>query len=291
MLQKTKDCLLIFTCLFAIVSCTQAEEADRSSSEISATEDRLALLEKNPDAHPLIVVRLLKFKRNDGLKQYEDFLESYLPLLRELGGEFLFLGSATPYKLDYESSHELFGLKQNPWDLLVIERFRSRKDLRRLGDMKVYQEAESGLHAQLEDIAIHALNGTLHGGNGRSWADTVVAPEFPDGDELFEINLLQFKPNGGEAKYYKEYAREVLPMISHAGAKVIYGLKAELMLAGEERYDRVVLVMYPSEKAFHQMVMSEAYQAISPNREDALEVGHLFGFRNAGRRLKRMQQE
>ncbi|MCC9601912.1 DUF1330 domain-containing protein [Stieleria sp. JC731] len=289
MLQKMKCCLLTFMCLFACVSWADADESEKPSLGVSVTEDRLANLEQNSDVHPLIVMRLLKFKSDDGLKHYEEFLDSYSPLLRELGGELLFLGSTTPYKLSYESSHELFGLKENPWDLLAIERVRSRKDLRKLRGTEAYQKAEAELVSHLTEFNIHALNGTLRGGERRSLADTVVAPEFPDGEELFELNLLRFRPDGGEDKYYGEYAKHVLPMIRDVGSKVIYGLKSELMLAGTERYDRVVLVMYPSEKAFHQMVMSDEYQAVSPNREDALEVGHLFGFKNEGRRLRRFR--
>ena len=76
-------------------------------------------------------------------------------------------------------------------------------------------------------------------------------------------------------------------MIRDGGSKVIYGFKGEMMLLGRERYDRVVLVMYPSERAFQEMISSDAYQKISPHREGALEVGHLFGFRNAGKALDR----
>lgn len=273
-----------------MVSCKPAEEANGSNSKFAPEEDRLVTLESNPDEYPLIVMRLLKFKTSDGLKTYEDFLKVSLPLLRAMGGEMLFLGTAAPYELNYESSHALFGLEANPWDLLVLERFPSRKDFRKLGSMEDYQDAESELQGHLESVALHALNGSYNRGRSRSPADTVVAPEFPDGEALYEINLLRFKPNGGEEKYYSEYAREVLPMIADIDAKVVYGLKGELLLVGKERYDRVVLVMYPSEKAFHQMVMSDAYRAVSPHREDALEVGHLFGFRNAGKVLKRLQE-
>ena len=235
-------------------------------------------------------MRLLKFKNGNGLGLYEDFLGSYLPLLHDLGGEFLFLGSATPYEMNYESSHELFGLKQNPWDLVAFERFRSRKDLRRLRDSEDYLEAEADLHGHLKGIAVHALNGTLYWSNGRSKAETMVSPEYPDGDELFELNLLRFKPNGGEERYHSDYAKEVMPMIGAGDASVIFGLTAELMLLGEEQYDRAILVMYPSEKIFHQIVLSEKYQAISHLREDALEVGHLFGFKNEGKVLKRLRK-
>jgi len=77
-----------------------------------------------------------------------------------------------------------------------------------------------------------------------------------------------------------------LPLIAKHGGKLILGLEPEQLLVGTEHYDRVILVMYPSVEAFTKMILSEDYQKISHHRTSALEIGHLYGFSNAGGELK-----
>lgn len=279
--------------LFAIIifslslgSHAQDRNADRLNSQFSPNAEQLATLESNPDDHPVIVMKLLKFRNEDGRSLYVKHLKTCLPVLRDLGGELLFFGNAIPHETDLGVSQKLFGLAPNPWDYLVLQRYRSRKDLRTLNQSEQFKAAERALHDELEDMVIYALNGTSRFGGKRSSADTVMRPDYPDGDEIYMLNLLQFRAGSGEETYYKRYAAEVIPMIKSRGGKFVFGLMAEQPLLCDEKYDQVVLVSYPSAGEFTGMIASEDYKKISPHRREGLEIGHLYGFSNAGGGLK-----
>ena len=100
------------------------------------------------------------------------------------------------------------------------------------------------------------------------------------------LNLLKFNSGDGENSYFQKYGAAVMPLLKKHGAKIIYTLEAEQLLIGEEHYDRVILVMYPSVEEFTKMILSEDYQKISHHRANALEIGHLFGFSNEAAALK-----
>jgi uncharacterized protein (DUF1330 family) len=83
------------------------------------------------------------------------------------------------------------------------------------------------------------------------------------------LNLLKFKEDGG-MESYMAYSEAVAPMLEKVGGDVFYsGLPAERLI-GEEQWDLVALVRYPSRGAFLDMVTSDEYQAIAHLREQAL---------------------
>jgi len=60
------------------------------------------------------------------------------------------------------------------------------------------------------------------------------------------------------------------------GAKVIYFGKANELLNGTESWDIVMLVQYPSRKAFLEMANNPDYIKVHQNREDGLERAVLY---------------
>jgi uncharacterized protein (DUF1330 family) len=88
------------------------------------------------------------------------------------------------------------------------------------------------------------------------------------------LNLLRFKPDGGEERY-AEYGAAVTPLLEKAGARVVFLGESALPLLGEGRWDSVLLVEYPTGQAFLEMIASAEYQAIGHLRTEALEQGEL----------------
>jgi haloalkane dehalogenase len=91
----------------------------------------------------------------------------------------------------------------------------------------------------------------------------------PDDHPIVMVNLLKFKPNGGQAEYAK-YAAGIQPILEKIGAKMLFAGKAEYCLIGKADWDMVALVQYPHKKTLVQMSMSPEYRAIHHHREAGL---------------------
>jgi uncharacterized protein (DUF1330 family) len=89
------------------------------------------------------------------------------------------------------------------------------------------------------------------------------------------LNLLSFEPEGGRERYV-EYGAAVVPLLEKVGGRVVYQGEAAPALFGEESWDLVLLVEYPTRQAFLDMVQSPDYQAIAHLRTEALAKGELY---------------
>jgi uncharacterized protein (DUF1330 family) len=72
------------------------------------------------------------------------------------------------------------------------------------------------------------------------------------GEPFVMLNLLKFKKEGGRAAYFR-YIKESGPFVEAFGAKVLYFGKPKELLQGKEDGDILMLVQYPSRKAFLKM--------------------------------------
>ena len=88
------------------------------------------------------------------------------------------------------------------------------------------------------------------------------------------LNLLEFVPEGGRERY-AEYGAAVAPLLEKAGARIAFAGEPGPVLLGERSWDMVLLVEYPSRRAFLEMIGSEAYQEIAHLRTEALSRGEL----------------
>ena len=84
------------------------------------------------------------------------------------------------------------------------------------------------------------------------------------------VNLLKFKPDGGEAEYRK-YGEAIQPILEKIGAKLLFSGRGLATLIGGAFWDAVALVEYPNKMALVQMAQSPEYQAIHHHREAGLE--------------------
>ncbi len=97
----------------------------------------------------------------------------------------------------------------------------------------------------------------------------------PDSGPFIMLNLLKFRGRNGLASY-ESYAREANRILGEIGARAVYLGRAEELLQGDESWDAVLLVQYPSRKAFLEMIARPDYQAAHARREDALERAVLY---------------
>jgi uncharacterized protein (DUF1330 family) len=95
------------------------------------------------------------------------------------------------------------------------------------------------------------------------------------------LNLLAFEPDGGRWRY-EEYGEAVAPSLEKAGGRIVFMGAPAPALLGEDSWDLVVLVEYPTRRAFLDMVGSAEYQAIGHLRTEALRRGELHPMDPAG---------
>ena len=92
-----------------------------------------------------------------------------------------------------------------------------------------------------------------------------------DGGPVTMLNLLRFAPGGRGSydRYAEAIARTFLPRV---GGEVVYAGDGHPALVAEDgqAWDAVLLVRYPSRRAFSQMVADPEYQEITHLRTEAL---------------------
>ena len=87
----------------------------------------------------------------------------------------------------------------------------------------------------------------------------------PDEGPVVMLNLLKFKAraegeDGSGADAYKRYGEAAVKMVEEQGGRVLWQGRADQILIGdpEQDWDSVVLVEYPSRKAFIEMVTTRS---------------------------------
>ena len=91
------------------------------------------------------------------------------------------------------------------------------------------------------------------------------------GGPVVMLNLLRYKPDGGEATY-QQYVEHFRRTASSYGAEVLYVGDGSTALVAEEgqAWDAVLLVRYPDREAFSRMVADPEYQEVTGLRTGAL---------------------
>ncbi|MGB8389575.1 DUF1330 domain-containing protein [Mycobacterium sp.] len=92
------------------------------------------------------------------------------------------------------------------------------------------------------------------------------------------VNLLKFKTPGG-LESYQRYGREVAPHLERVGATVRYAGAAPGFVIGDGEkpwWDAILIVEYPTPRAFIDMVTAQEYAKVHEHREAGLERGDLI---------------
>lgn len=100
----------------------------------------------------------------------------------------------------------------------------------------------------------------------------------PADEPVVMVNLLKFKTPGG-LESYRRYGAAVKPHLEHAGAVVRYAGMAPAVVIGDGEkpwWDAILIVEYPTPRAFIDMVTSPGYAKAHEHRAEALERGDLI---------------
>ena len=88
------------------------------------------------------------------------------------------------------------------------------------------------------------------------------------------LNLIKLRAGDGLERYTK-YGEAVAPLLEQVGGRVLHAGRAEAALIGAGDWDLVLLVEYPTNAAFLEMVLSPAYLEIANLRTESLERSEL----------------
>jgi uncharacterized protein (DUF1330 family) len=103
----------------------------------------------------------------------------------------------------------------------------------------------------------------------------------PNQEPFVMLNLLKFKAEDGRDMYFR-YVKESAPYVEGVGAKVTYLGKPKELLNGTESWDLLMLVQYPSRKAFLEMANNPDYLKAHKWREEGVERAVLYATDHAG---------
>lgn len=92
---------------------------------------------------------------------------------------------------------------------------------------------------------------------------------------LVMVNLLKFKPDGGE-ETYRIYSEKFTEIMEPLGVEVLFRGECALTAIGNQEWDEVIVVRYSSPDAFEEMQKNPAYQEAFQYRLEALEDSRLF---------------
>ena len=84
------------------------------------------------------------------------------------------------------------------------------------------------------------------------------------------LNLLKFKRGGG-SRAYSRYADAFQVVLEQHGGRFLYRGRGAELLVGDETWDAVALVEYPSRKVFLEVIAKPEYADMAKFREDGLE--------------------
>ncbi|MFT4561676.1 MAG: hypothetical protein ACI9BW_001418 [Gammaproteobacteria bacterium] len=118
---------------------------------------------------------------------------------------------------------------------------------------------------------------------------------FDENQPITMLNLLAYRDTADYSDHpnevacsgkqaYERYSNAVSPLLEVHGAKIVFMGTASPTIIGpdSEQWDDVLLVEYPTPKAFVAMATSEAYRALSHHRSAALRDSRLVPI-SAGR--------
>jgi uncharacterized protein (DUF1330 family) len=110
-----------------------------------------------------------------------------------------------------------------------------------------------------------------------------------EGQPIVMLNLLRYRdaaayPAGSTAKpcsgreAYQRYGHEAIRFVTAVGGEVIWQGSGKGVLLGpaNEHWHTVLLVRYPSKRAFLEMIQNPEYQAITMHRAAALQDSRLI---------------
>ncbi len=236
----------------------------------AAQQGGLGALAESGVEGPVVVVDLVKFKP-DGAARYAIYDKIAEAKVKDLGGEVIFRGVAASVS-GMESV-----VPSDEWDRVTFRKYPSVAAVIAMGSSEEYRGAFPNRIASVEKSFVYAFSGEMPSfGEGLkpSMHPMTVVPAPATSDTVYMLNMLRFKKDGGERKFFMEYG----------ALRGGYRPDPVLMLKGigpviaEEVVDRLILARYPSTEVFTEMVTSPEYRAVSHLRTEEIELELIWPF-------------
>ena len=113
---------------------------------------------------------------------------------------------------------------------------------------------------------------------------TAMAAGDPD-EPVVMLNLLKYRSKAAEGfgvdgmtgeEAYREYGRKFAELNPRFGGEPLWMGRAKNSIIGDEDWDTIILVRYPTRRQFLEMIHDPDYQKIAPIRAAALEDSRLI---------------
>ena len=236
-----------------------------STDNFLPDEATFAALGDLPDDEPVVMLNLLEFP-GDGGATYAKYGPFVLPQLRKRGAHILYNGDVLAD--DSKAGH---------WDRAALVYYPTRAAFL---DMMADPDYQAGLQYRTEGLTRTVLYAFAQGNAPGAPALDAVTPA--GDDEIFVLNLLRFKADGGREEYRK-YGQVVGPMIRERGGSPALMLRAQLPLVSEETWEDLYLVRYPSLESLRDMVGTKTWQKANEDRQRGLDLTWAFPTRQIAR--------
>jgi uncharacterized protein (DUF1330 family) len=215
-------------------------------------ETTLAALGELPDDEPVVMLNLLEYA-DDGGESYAKYGRIAWQQIKKRGGSILYDG--VPLVTDPTAG---------PWDRVIFVQYPTRASFIDMMRDPEYRQGLPHRRAGLERTVLYAFKRAPDGPPLEA-----ITPR--SADEIFVLNLMRFKPEGGREEYQK-YGDVVLPMVLERGGAPALMLDAQLPLVSEEAWDDLYFVRYPELATLLAMVATEAWQSANRDRERGLDL-------------------
>lgn len=105
-------------------------------------------------------------------------------------------------------------------------------------------------------------------------AQLALVAAFPDATRFVMVNLLKFRGDDGEARYWSEYCPRVTAIVTEVGGRSVWKGRAEHLVIGAapHDWDAVWLVAWPSKTEFFAMTEHADFAATQEIRETSLDA-------------------
>ncbi len=232
---------------------TTATDLERNAN-LSPEPATIAALAQMPD-EPFVMLNLLEF--SDGGETYAKYGANTAPHLIKRGAKVLYRG--VPLADTPGAGH---------WDEVILVYYPSPSAFMSMVTDPEYQAGLADRAAGLARTMVYAFR-------QREGGPPIGTVATQGGSEIFVVNLLRFKRDGGREEYEK-YGNVVLPMVLERGGAPVIVLDAALPVVSDETWEDFYLVRYPSLEALQGMVATETWRKANVDRQHGLDLTWAF---------------
>ncbi len=251
---------------------------------IARTEEQWKLLNEADSDTPIVMLNLIRFRDTaleghgcDGMTGEEAYAE-YGRRLRAMAPDF----PGNPFWVG-DAVRIYIGPDDEKWDLVLCVGYESVTIFRDMLVSESYQEAAQARTAAVADSRLILMHQTANAGEAmKRWVAGTGDGDRAEDHPIVMLNLIRYQDtalaghtcdglSGEEA--YAEYIRRLLAMNSHDFPGHIIGDgegQATIIGPADERWDRILLIAYPSIADFRRMANSEIYGTAGPARTAAV---------------------